>query len=68
MGMKGPPIRQKVVTLKITPEQFKAIEQRAERCGVRTAVWVRSIVVQAASQPSDDGYIRKIREPNGALT
>jgi uncharacterized protein (DUF1778 family) len=66
--MKAVPTKQRRVTLKLTQEQFKAIEQRAELCGVHTSVWVRSIVVQAASQVSEDGYIRKLREPNGALT
>lgn len=63
-----PASKQKRVTLKMTHEQFQVIEKRAERCKVHHTVWMRSILMQVASQVSDDGYIRKIREPDGALT
>jgi uncharacterized protein (DUF1778 family) len=66
--MKPVPTKQKLVAFKVTLEQYKAIEQRAERRGVRVSTWMRSILVQAASQVSEDGYIRKLREPDGALT
>lgn len=55
----------KVATLKLTPEQHKLIDQRAKRCGVRTSVWMRHILVQAASLKAQDGFIH-IREPDGA--
>lgn len=56
-----------VVTVKMTPEQCRIVQQRAKLCGVRVSVWVRSVLMQAAQsasrQPSD-GYLR-IREPDG---
>ena len=55
----------KVATLKLTPEQHKLIDQRAKRCGVRMSVWMRSILLQAASRNASEGYLR-IREPDGA--
>lgn len=61
-------MKQKRVVIRMTNEQFQAIEKRAERCGVHPNVWMRSILMQVASQVSDNGYIRKIREPDGALT
>jgi hypothetical protein len=66
--MKPVPTKQKLVAFKVTLEQYRTIELRAERRGVRVSTWMRSILVQAASQVSDDGYIRKLREPDGALT
>jgi len=61
------PVKTKIASVKLTPEQYKAIEQRAERCGVRLSVWMRSILLQAASRNSSEGYLR-IREPDGATT
>lgn len=57
----------KTAGFKLTPEQFQALEQRAARCGVRPSVWMRSILLQAASQKPLKGYLR-IREPDGATT
>jgi hypothetical protein len=63
--MKSPKLaaRTKVAAFKITPEQYRVIEQRAERCGVRVSAWMRSIVLQAASRPAKEGHIR-VQEPN----
>jgi uncharacterized protein (DUF1778 family) len=56
------------VTLRLTPEQHRLIDQRAKRCGVRMTVWMRSILLQVASrQEASDGYLR-VREPKGATT
>ena len=55
----------KSTTLKLTPDQFKMIDQRAKDCGVRTSVWMRSILLQAAQKHPHEGYLR-IREPDGA--
>jgi hypothetical protein len=58
----------KLVAFKITPEQYHLIEQRAEKCGVRVSVWMRTIVSQAAiSRPGKDGDLI-VREPNGATS
>jgi uncharacterized protein (DUF1778 family) len=54
----------KTTSLKLTPEQHKIIDQRAKECGVRMSVWMRSILLQAASKHAQEGYLR-IREPNG---
>jgi len=54
----------KIAAFKLTPEQYKLIDQRAKQCGVRTSVWMRSILLQAANRQPSEGYLR-IREPNG---
>jgi hypothetical protein len=64
--------RSAIVTIKLTPDQHKLIDQRAKRCGVRTSVWMRSILLQAASAAParvgrGEGYLR-IREPDGVTT
>jgi len=57
----------KNATIKFTPEQHRMIDQRAKRCGVRMSVWMRSILLQAASRQASEGYLR-IREPDGVTT
>jgi len=57
----------KVKNVKFTPEQYRLIEQRAERCKVSVSVWMRSILLQVATRPAREGYHR-VREPDGALT
>jgi hypothetical protein len=58
----------KLVAFKLTPEQYRLVEQRAEKCGVRVSAWMRSIVLQTAvSRPGKDGNLT-VREPNGATT
>ena len=54
----------KNASFKLTPEQHKMIDQRAKQCGVRMSVWMRLILLQAASRQASEGYLR-IREPNG---
>jgi uncharacterized protein (DUF1778 family) len=60
-------VKDKTITLKVTADQARAIEQCAKRCGVRKSTWIRSIVLQAASRQPSEGYLR-IREPDGATT
>jgi hypothetical protein len=60
-------VKTKAAGFKITPEQYQMLEQRAEHCGVRLSAWMRSILLQAASQKPRKGYLR-IREPDGATT
>jgi hypothetical protein len=59
--------KSKVVTLKLTPEHHKLIDQRARRCGVRMSQWMRSILLQAATKQPDQGFWR-IREPDGVTS
>jgi uncharacterized protein (DUF1778 family) len=67
------PPKTKAAAIRLTPDQYQLIEQRAERCKVSVSVWMRSILMQAASRSSrdesgaHDGYLR-IREPNGDLS
>jgi hypothetical protein len=54
-------------TVKLTPEQYKLVEQRAEKCQMSVSAWMRSILAQAAYRPANNGHIT-IREPDGATT
>jgi hypothetical protein len=56
----------KTATFKLTPEQHRAIVSRAKQCGVRTSIWIRTILLQAATRPAREGYLR-IREPDGTM-
>ena len=67
MAHNGVPPKSKVATIKLTPEQDRMIDQRAKKCGVRKSVWMRSILLQAASRQASEGYLR-IREPDGVTT
>lgn len=67
MAHNGVPSKSKVATIKLTPDQHKLIDMRAKRCGVRMSVWMRSILLQAASRQASEGYLR-IREPDGVTT
>ncbi len=60
-------IKSKGVLLRFTPEQYRIVQQRAERCGLRPSAWMRSILLQAANRQSVEGHLR-IKEPNGATT
>jgi hypothetical protein len=60
-------VKTKVMTIKMTPEQYRTIEQRAARSQVNMSAWGRSVMSQAASRPASGGYIR-IKEPNGDTT
>lgn len=72
MAHNGVPTKTKVATIKLTPDQHKLIEKRAERCGVRPSVWMRFILLQAANAaPTRVGRgeaTLHIREPDGAIT
>lgn len=58
----------KVANTRMTPEQYRLIEQRATKCGVTVGYWLRSIAIQASSiKPDRFGYL-KVREPNGVAT
>jgi len=61
------PAKKRLVATKFTPEQFRAITQSAEKCGVHLSVWMRSILMQCTRRPSREGYIR-VRLPDGGLT
>lgn len=60
-------VKTKSASFKISPEQYKMLEQRAAHCGVRVSVWIRWILLQAATQKPRKGYLH-IREPDGATT
>lgn len=59
--------KSKMLTIKVTADQLRLIEQRAEKCGVKKGPWARSIVLQAARSAAAQGYLR-IREPDGVIT
>jgi len=68
MAHRKIPAKTVSVTIKLTPVQYRNINQRSEKLGVRVAVWMRTIVCHAATKDPDiDGYIR-IREPDGMTT
>jgi hypothetical protein len=62
-----PAKRTKQTMVRFTPEQYRLVEQRAQKCGLQVAVWMRSILLQAAKRQGEQGFIR-IREPDGRLT
>jgi hypothetical protein len=65
--MSNIPLKTRTVGFKLTAEQYRDLEQRAAHSGLRLGTWMRSILLQAASQKSRKGYLR-IREPDGATT
>jgi hypothetical protein len=65
--MSDVPVKTKAAGFKLTAEQYRELEQRAARSGVRLSAWMRSILLQAASQKPRNGYLR-IREPDGATS
>jgi len=62
--MKAPPAKDKGVYIRLTPEQFTMIKQRAERCGVRMTPWMRSVLLQVAKKNGAPGIVN-VREPDG---
>jgi len=65
--MKAFQVKTRMVAFKLTPDQYSAIEKRAEERGMRMGPWMRLIVLQVAAAPKN-GHFVKIREPNGATT
>lgn len=65
--MADVPFKTKQTAIKFAPDQYRLLEQRAAHCGVRVSVWMRSILMQAATQKPRKGYLH-IREPDGATT
>jgi len=65
--MSDIPLKTKQTAIRFAPEQYRLLEQRAEHCGLRLNVWMRSILVQAATQKPRKGYLH-IREPDGTTT
>lgn len=63
--MKKLPSKTRGILIKLTPEQYKMVEQRAERCGVRVGPLVRTVVLQIAKRTGAPG-IAQVREPDGA--
>jgi uncharacterized protein (DUF1778 family) len=64
MAQIAQPKKSVMASFKLTPEQHRMIDQRARQCGVNVSVWMRSILLQAASKHAQEGYLR-IREPDG---
>ena len=66
--MSKVPVKTKSAFVRFTPEQYIAIEQRAEQCGLRASAWMRGVLLQAANKKSraGGGYLR-IVEPNGKM-
>jgi len=62
--MKAPPAKSKGIFLRLSPEQYRLIQQRAERCGVRVAPWIRTILLQVAKKTGTPG-VTSVREPDG---
>jgi predicted HicB family RNase H-like nuclease len=58
-------VKSKAANIKLTPEDYELIAERAARAKISAAAWMRSILLQAANRPANNGYIR-IHEPNGA--
>lgn len=59
-------IKTKTVTLKVDPEQYVMLTERAEQCKLSVSAWMRIVLTQAASRPAQNGYLR-IHEPNGRM-
>jgi len=60
--------KNKAATIKFTQEQYRVIAQRAERSQLSVSVWMRMVLMQAASRPAnEEGFIR-IKEPNGVVS
>lgn len=59
------------VMIKVTPEQYRIITDRARSRGLPAAVWMRAILLLAATSQAGAeggrGYVR-IREPSGNTT
>lgn len=49
---------------KVDPEQYQVLKQRAAHSKMPLSTWMRSILIQAATQKPRKGYLR-IREPDG---
>ena len=60
------PAKTRIANCKLTPDQYRMIEQCAGKCQLSMGAWMRSVLLQAASKPAKDGYIR-IHEPDGAM-
>jgi hypothetical protein len=65
--MANAPVKTKMALFKLTIDQHRELKQRAEHCKLSMASWMRSILLQAASQKPRKGYLR-IREPDGATS
>lgn len=57
----------KMLTIKVTADQLRMIDAKADKCGVKRGPWVRSVVMQAARSIAQQGFLR-IREPDGVIT
>ena len=56
--------KSRAATVKFSIEQYKMIEQRAERCGMQVGPWMRKILVQVAKRTGPPGIVR-VHEPEG---
>ncbi len=68
MRMKAFSVKTQRIGFKATPDQAKAIEQRAQQCGVKVSAWMRHILLQAAKTASGPPGIVTVREPDGTTT
>lgn len=59
-------MKERIAGVKLTDEQYRLIESRASQRGVSMSAWMRSVLVQAASKPMGNSYLR-IREPDGVM-
>ena len=60
------PHKDRVVNTKFTVEQVRLMDARAKRCGVSRSVWIRTILIQAATRQPAEGFVR-IKEPDGSI-
>lgn len=67
MSASSLPHKDRVVSLKFTADQVRDIDTRAKRCGVSRSVWIRTILLQAATRQPSEGFVR-VKEPDGRLT
>ena len=57
----------KQTAIRLAPDQYCLIAQRAEHCGVKVSTWMRLVLLAAATQKPRKGYLH-IREPDGTTT
>lgn len=64
--MSALPHKDRSIALKFTADQVRLLDQRAKRCGVSRAAWMRTILLQAAVRQPAEGFLR-IKEPDGSI-
>ena len=61
---KSLPMKTKCLNLRMTEEQYRAVEQRANRRGVQVSYWMRHILLQVTQAPLNKQFVR-VQEPSG---